>query len=286
MFEADFENRDSLFGVIFGKNKEWALSLYNALNRSKYADTSSITLRAVSDAVCIGMKNDVSFLVSTTVSLYDDKSYNPNIPMRFFLYLGELYSKYIEYDYNLESSSLQMFPSPRCICFYRDDEKKDDRSELRLGSSFEEKSDIEVAVTMINLKCGSNKDLLDRCQPLKDYSWLIDRMNMNLKEMQEPEDAVDAALEEMPENFVIRKFLIVNKAEVRKMCITEYNEARNLSLIKEEGRAEGREEGREEGSIQTLAEMIKKGRLTEAEAAEVAHMTISEFGESVRKYCP
>ena len=139
---------------------------------------------------------------------------------------------------------------------------------------------------MINLKCGSNKDLLDRCQPLKDYSWLIDRMNMNLKEMQEPEDAVDAALEEMPENFVIRKFLIVNKAEVRKMCITEYNEARNLSLIKEEGRAEGREEGREEGSIQTLAEMIKKGRLTEAEAAEVAHMTISEFGESVRKYCP
>ncbi len=290
MFEADFENRDSLFGFIFGKNKEWALSLYNALNGSEYADTSSITLRAVSDAVCIGMKNDVSFLVSTTVSLYDDKSYNPNIPMRFFLYLGELYSKYIEYDYNLESSSLQMFPSPRCICFYNGDEEKDDRSELRLSSSFEDKkSDIEVAVTMINIKCGTNKDLLDRCQPLKDYSWLIDRINMNLKEMQEPEDAVDAALEEMPENFVVRKFLIANKVEVRKMCITEYNEARNLSLVKEEGcaegRVEGRVEGRTEGTIKTLAEMIKKGRLTEAEAAEEAHMTISEFRESVRKYC-
>ncbi len=286
MFEADFENRDSLFGFIFGKNKEWALSLYNALNGSEYADTSSITLRAVSDAVCIGMKNDVSFLVSTTVSLYDDKSYNPNIPMRFFLYLGELYSKYIEYDYNLESSSLQMFPSPRCICFYNGDEEKDDRSELRLSSSFEDKkSDIEVIVTMININYGRNKELLDRCQPLKEYSWFIDRVNIKQKELGDFEAAVDAALEEMPENFVVRKFLIANKAEVRKMCITEYNEARNLSLVKEEGRAEGRVEGRTEGTIKTLAEMIKKGRLTEAEAAEEAHMTISEFRESVRKYC-
>lgn len=278
MFEADFKNRDSLFGFIFGKNKEWALSIYNALNGSEYTDTSSITLRSVSDAVYIGMKNDVSFLVSTAINLYDNKSYNPNIPMRFFLYQGELYSKCIEYVYNLESSSLQMFPAPRCICFYNGDEEKDDRSELRLSSSFEEKSDIEVAVTMININYGRNKELLDRCQPLKEYSWLLDRINMNLKEMWEPEDAVDAVLEEMPENFVIRSFLMANNAEVKRMCITEYNEERTLSLVKEEGRAEG--------AIKTLAEMIKKGRLTEAEAAEEAHMTVAEFRENVRKYCP
>ncbi len=239
MFEADFENRKSPFGFIFGKNKEWALSIYNVLNGSEYTDTSSVTLRFLSDAVYIGMKNDVSFLVSTDINLYDNKSYNPNIPMRFFLYLGELYSKYIEYGYNLESSSLQMFPAPRCICFYDDDEEKNDGGGLCLSSSFAEKSDIEVAVTMININYGRNKELLDRCQPLKEYTWLIDRINVNLKEMRKPEDAVDAALEEMPENFVIRKFIMANKAEVKRICITEYNEERALSLVKEEGRAEG-----------------------------------------------
>ncbi len=279
------EYRDRLFKFIFGReeNKEWTLSLYNAVNGSNHTDASSITLTTVSDVVYMGMKNDVSFLVSGTMNLYEQqRTYNPNMPMRFLLYAGELYSKYIEqgnHKYNLYSSTLQLFPSPRCICFYNGDEEKDDRSELRLSSSFEDKkSDIEVIVTMININYGRNKELLDRCQPLKEYSWFIDRVNIKQKELGDFEAAVDAALEEMPENFVVRKFLIANKAEVRKMCITEYNEARNLSLVKEEGR--------EEGSIQTLTEMIKKGRLTEAEAAEAAHMTISEFRESVRKYCP
>ena len=31
------------------------------------------------------------------------------------------------------------------------------------------------------------------------------------------------------------------------MCITEYNEAETMQMIREEGREEGRKEGREEG---------------------------------------
>ena len=36
--------------------------------------------------------------------------------------------------------------------------------------------------------------------------------------------AVDSALEAMPEEFGLKKLLIANKAEVKQMCITEYNE--------------------------------------------------------------
>ncbi len=36
---------------------------------------------------------------------------------------------------------------------------------------------------------------------------------------------VDSALEAMPEEFGLKKLLIANKAEVKQMCITEYNEA-------------------------------------------------------------
>ncbi len=283
MSQVQREYRDRLFKFIFGRedNKQWTLSLYNAVNGSDHTDASSITLTTVNDVIYMSMKNDVSFLVSGTMNLYEQqRTYNPNMPMRFFLYAGELYSKHVRQgkdNYNLYSSKLQMFPAPRCICFYNGSDNKDDRSRLLLSSCFEEKGDIEVTVTMININYGRNKELLDRCQPLKEYSWLIDRINMYQKEMPELEDAVDAALEEMPEDFVIRDFLMANKAEVKKMCITEYDEERTLSLIKEEGRAEG--------TIKTLSGMVYDGLISEEKAAERAGMTVDEFRENVRKYC-
>ena len=42
---------------------------------------------------------------------------------------------------------------------------------------------------------------------------------------------------------------------------------------------EVREEGRAEGALRTLANLVKKGRMTPAEAAEEANMTVAEFEE-------
>ena len=55
-------------------------------------------------------------------------------------------------------------------------------------------------------------------------------------------EAVDEAIESMPDGFVIRPYLQAHKAEVRDMLLTEYNEAEAMELFREEGRAEGREE--------------------------------------------
>ena len=44
-----------------------------------------------------------------------------------------------------------------------------------------------------------------------------------------------------------------------------------------EGREEGKEEGREEGTLQTLARLVARGRLTVSEAAEDAGMSVEEF---------
>ena len=62
---------------------------------------------------------------------------------------------------------------------------------------------------------------------------------------------------------------MINKAEVKRMCITEYDEERTLN--------ETREEGREEGALQTLIKLVTKGILTLSQAAEEADMTVAEF---------
>ena len=53
------------------------------------------------------------------------------------------------------------------------------------------------------------------------------------------EAAVDSALDDMPEDFGLKKLLIANKAEVKQMCITEYNEAEAMEQFREERRKEG-----------------------------------------------
>lgn len=65
----------------------------------------------------------------------------------------------------------------------------------------------------------------------------------------------------------IKPFLIANKAEVKRMCITEYDEARTFADQKEEGRAEGRAEDIAEG----IAEGRKEGK---AEGREEERNTI------------
>lgn len=53
------------------------------------------------------------------------------------------------------------------------------------------------------------------------------------------ETAVGTALNDMPQDFELKKFLIANKAEVTQMCLTEYNETKTMEMFKEEGREEG-----------------------------------------------
>ena len=59
------------------------------------------------------------------------------------------------------------------------------------------------------------------------------------------------------------------------MCITEYDEEKNLA----EQREEAKEEGKAEGIIETLASLVKDGLLTLSDAAKRANMTVSEFEE-------
>ena len=256
---ANREYRDRLFKFIFGnpQNKEWTLSLYNAVNGSHYTDASAIKLNTIENAVYMSMKNDVSFLIDNTMSFYEQQStFNPNMPMRFLIYAGMIYSKYVEENkhYRRYSSAQQKAPTPKCVCFYNGTADKEDRITLSLSDSFDGKSDIEVKVTMININFGHNKALLNACKPLKEYAWFVDKVRFYQQTMETLEEAVDAALEELPDDSLIKPFLLANKAEVKRMCITEYDEARTF--------AEQREEGREE-ERNTIIDNMRKAGFTE-----------------------
>lgn len=183
------------------------------------------------------------------MNLWEHQStYNPNMPFRFLEYAAALYDKFAETtDFNQYSRNLQKIPTPKCICFYNGIESQPESKTLYLSDAYDNKGDIEVEVTMLNINFGKNKKLLDACKPLYEYSWLIDRIRIHQKNGYNLNNAVDKAVEEMPDNFIIKPFIIANRAEVKNMLIfEEFNEEKYKNLFIEEGKEEGREERGEE----------------------------------------
>jgi hypothetical protein len=209
------------------------------------------------------MKNDVSFIVAFEMNLWEHQSsFNPNMPMRFFIYGGRLYEKYIESsDYYQYSSTLQTIPRPVCICFYNGKKDQPEKQVLKLSDAYDGDGDIEVKVTMLNINYGKNKNLMDACEPLREYAWIVDAVRRNQEEKMDLDAAVDAALEEMPDSFLIKPFLLENRAEVKNMFLTEYNEEKVMEKEREEGRKEGLLVGRQEGLQEGLSEGIDQGRI-------------------------
>ena len=121
------------------------------------------------------------------------------------------------------------------------------------------------------------------------------------------EKAIDTALDQMNEDALIKPFLIKNKAEVKIMCLTEYDEARTLAEERADGYEDGFEDGRDKGRVEgeitgkikgkiegvdnlisqfnfSLQDALKAMNLSESEYNELkkrAGMTVSEFESRV-----
>lgn len=88
--------KDRLFRWIFSSKKE-LLDLYNAVRGTNYTDPEALEITTLEDVVYMGFKNDISFLVDDVLNLYEHQStYSPNMPVRGFLYLADIYRKYLE----------------------------------------------------------------------------------------------------------------------------------------------------------------------------------------------
>ena len=290
MAEDQRQYRDRLFNFIFGseENRAWTLSLYNAVNGSSYTDADAIQIMTIREVMYLGMRNDLAFLISDEISLYEQQStYNPNMPLRMMQYLGNLYEKYLTQNRKSKyGRRLLRLPVPRLVVFYNGKEDLPDEQVLRLSDSFPEgaEADVEVRVRMVNVNHGRSAALLAACRPLREYAWLVNRIQ-TIRRNEKPESAIDRAISEIPEDFILRPVLLAHRSEVKGMLLTEYNEAEEMELYREACREEfreefleeGREEGRAEGTISTLIGLVRKKLLPLELAAKEANMTEDAF---------
>ena len=69
--KANRKYKDTVFRMLFSDRKN-LLSLYNAVNGTTYDNPSMLEIVTLENAVYIGMKNDLSFIVNTNLFLYEE----------------------------------------------------------------------------------------------------------------------------------------------------------------------------------------------------------------------
>lgn len=264
--------KDKVFRLAF-KNKKDALALYNALNNTDYQDEDALEITTLEDAVYLSVKNDVSFLVGGMMNLYEHQSsYNPNMPARGLIYFARLYEQYIESrGLNIYSSTLQKLPVPNYIIFYNGTQEEPDSRTLRLSDAFDltnvnQKPCLECTATMLNINYGHNRELMDKCQRLKEYSLFVEIVRKHCQNEKDRNRAVSGAVEECIQKDILKDILLKNRAEVMNVvlaCTREKYEKMVRDEEFERGRCEGRREGRREGKSYGIALARKVFRLSQ-----------------------
>ena len=84
--------KDTIFRMIFS-DRESLLSLYNAVNKRNYTNPDDLEIVTLENAIYMGMKNDLAFILDMNLYLYEHQStVNPNIPLRDLFYICLLYT--------------------------------------------------------------------------------------------------------------------------------------------------------------------------------------------------
>ena len=89
------EYKSDVFKMYFSIKKN-ALELYNAMNGTAYTNEDDLVIDTLENAVFMKIYNDVSFVISGTVNLYEHQAtINPNMPLRDLFYIADMYKRYV-----------------------------------------------------------------------------------------------------------------------------------------------------------------------------------------------
>ena len=244
--------KDRLYKMIFNDKSE-LLKLYNAINGTHYDDPAMLTITTLDNAIYMTMENDLSFIIDMRLALYEQQStVNPNLPLRFLMYITDIYSAYTK-DMNIYGSKKVQIPLPSFVIFYNGVKSQPDRTEFLLSELFHPTTDqpaLELKAVMLNINKGHNQELMNACHTLRDYSEYVARIRTYSAEMPLT-DAVEKAITECIHENILRDFLLKNRAEAKAMSIYEYDEEKTLRMFREEGY----EDGERNGKIQATIEM-------------------------------
>ena len=266
--------KSTLFLNIFSDKKE-LIELFNAVNGTNYRETDDFEINTIEGILYMTTKNDVSFLMESTMNLYEHQStYNPNMPLRGLLYFGQLYHKYIKTrGLNIYSSKLQKIPVPHYVIFYNGTQDEPDEKILLLSDAFQKDNEqkhvsgcLECEVRMLNINYGHNKELMEKCRRLEEYAIFVAKLREYAKEYPNRLDiAIAKAINDCIGAGILKDFLIKHKSEVLEMVLYSFDK----ELYEKDLKQIAYEEGEQNKLLELVQKKLNKGKSVEVIAEEL-----------------
>ena len=203
------EFKSDLFCMVFQSKKD-ALSLYNAVNGSNYQDEDALEFNTLEDAIYLSVKNDISFLIGGTMNLYEHQStYNPNMPMRGFLYLARLSDAFASAPLSPNKREEMSAPCLECI------------------------------TVMLNINYGHNKELMQKCRKLKEYAIFVSTVRDSIASGDNLPASVSQVVDDCIARGILKDILLKNKSEVMSMVLTTFDREKYEKAMQEEWKEMG-----------------------------------------------
>lgn len=281
------KHKDRLFRYLFN-DKKYLLDLYNALHGSHYMDPEALEVVTMEDVIFMKMKNDLSFMIDSRLNLYEHQSsWNPNMPLRGLFYFSQQYEGMLGVeDADVYGRKRIELPTPEYIVFYNGSDMTEERKRLYLSDSFSmghSSGCLECICEVININRGHNRELMEKCHRLWEYSEFVSEVKANIRAGMKRQEAIQSAIDCCIERDILTDILRTEKSEVLHMIfLTEYDERKHLKDTYEEGKEDGRKEGREEGREDKLVEMIHKKQV-KGKSPEVIAAELEEDLETIHK---
>jgi len=248
------EIKDGVFKLLF-EIPENAAELYSAL-KGVPCSPDEIQIITITTIISGQLKNDLAFVVRGRAMVLGEHMSSPydNMPIRFLMYLGQLYEKWIKMkgeEKYLYGSKLYKIPTPEFVIFYNGTTARPEQEILKLSDAFETKVDndlgfLELEVPVYNINVGMNEEIFKKSPKLKQYSDFIAKVREFNQRYDDYAQAVREATNYCIANNILADFLREQGGKIVSILTAEFDldvakrvwrdeafEDRNIELAKE-----------------------------------------------------
>ena len=265
-------NRNAKQFLLCKKN---ALDVYNSLNDKTYDDPELVEICTLEHGVSLSIKNDASFFVASDLNIYEHQStYNPNMPLRYLLYLTEIIKPMLK-NKDIYGAKLIKIPTPKFVTFYNGVSKRPETEILRLSNSYENKQsepELELKVTCYNINLGNNKILLEKSLVLNDYMLFVNKIR-EFRKAENIKDAVDMAIDYCIDNNILKDFFSTRRNEVQKAMILDMTFEAREKLIRRDSYDDGFNDGFNDGISNGLSSVARNMLIKNAPLSDIISYT-------------
>ena len=255
------EVKSSAFTTFFS-DPENAAKLYAALEEQEAVSPGDIVFRTLSGVLFMARKNDMAFTVNNRVLVISEhqSTINANMPLRDAIYYGRTMEKLIEPRALYRTGQIPI-PTPEFFVFYNGTDDFPAEKILKLSDAYLEKTDspmLELKVRIININLPVNHPILERCRPLYEYSFFIQKIRDYIDSGKSRDEAIIQAMKDCKQEGIMAEFLREHGTEAVNMLFTEFNVEDALEVRFGEGQQQG-----QETMLKLVNAMISDGRSEE-----------------------